>query len=312
MAKTDFGEYGAFTSGNSIRFTKGKKMVKREDVPTDIADLLTKRLTVDETPKAKFPRPSEEELAKMRAKSLEVKPELQASNEKLAEDAAALSADDFDDEPAPDSNGNEPLPRADEPTEPAPVAAALVNPPETGSELLEQLSIHTAPLEDIARALYERFGIYTVYLRQLPNTDEINPLTAEPFSKYHQGIAYQAAISAQNRGILDRTPEEGRRLIDEGRFASENLPLDTPARTMAEARQQDSFEYRTSVRATNSEPATEIIHVKGEDGLFHAVQREIPAGETGEFNGAKARYNQEEDELILEPQIGKQVIRPNW
>lgn len=322
MAKASFGEYGAFTSKNSIRFTKDKKMVSETLLPPEVVGFLKEKLSPKtqevELPKAKFPRPSEEELARMRAESLEVKPELQATPEKLAEDAEALTDDDFaveepmEESTAPsaeqmqevsralDSQGREPLPRSVEPVRSA------------EPDFLETVSIHTAKLEDITRALYERFGIYTVYTKQLPNPDEINPLTGEPFTKYHQGIAYQAAIGALNRGILDRPAEEGRRIMEEGRAASANLPIDRAPETFGQARRADSFDYRTSVRGNETQATTEIVHVKGEDGIVHAVQREIPKGETGEFNGATSRYDKEEDERIVEPQIGRQVIRPQW
>ncbi len=323
MAKLQFGEYGAWTTKKGlIRFTKNNKMVSETSLPPEVVEYLKKKL------QPKFPRPSEEEIARMRAESLEVKPELQATPEKLAEDAAALTDNDFNDSPAEvtltsetadtepsaeqmhevskaldssaehnaslDANGNEPLPRAVEP------------------DFLESVSIHTAKLDDITRALYERFGIYTVYLRQLPNPDEINPLTAEPFTKYHQGIAYQAAIGAQNRGVLDRPAEEGRRLLDEGRSASQNFRVDPVPQTMREARQADSFDFRTSVRGNETQATTEIVHITDDNGIVHAVQREIPKGQTGEFNGASSRYDAEEDERIVEPQMGKQVIRPDW
>lgn len=339
MAKAVFGEYGAFTSKNSIRYTKNKKMTSEGNVPPEVVVYLNNKLkeetqtTEIETPEVSSPvRPvlTDEMKAKLREESLQVKPELQASPEKLAEDAEALTADDFDDSTAeapltsetadtepsaeqmheiadlmsPDSTGQAPLPRTDTPAGLHPVPAE--------PDFLETVSIHTAKLEDITRALYERFGIYTVYLRQLPNPDEINPLTGEQFTKYHQGIAYQAAIGAQNRGILDRPAEEGRRLMDEGRNASANFQVDPVPQTMGEARRANSFDYRTSARGQEGAPATEIVHITDENGQVHAVQRPIPAGQTGEFNGASSRYDAEEDERIVEPQMGKQVIRPNW
>lgn len=326
MAKAQFGEWGAFTSKNSVRYLLNGRMVSESKVPPEVVAYLNRSLNFhpEDTPAPvqKFAPPSEEEKARLRAESLQVNPELQASPEKLAEDAAALDETDFD-EPEPtnveeadteptaeqmhqvsqalDSTGQAPLPRAVEP---------IRTPVEP--DFLESVSIHTASLEDMVHALYERFGIYSVYLHQLPNPDEINPLTAEPFTKYHLGIAYQAAIRAQNQGILERPAEEGRRQIDQGRAASENFAVDPVPQTMGDARRANSFDYRTSVRGNEGRPATEIVHIKGEDGLMHAVQREIPAGQTGEFNGASSRYDADEDERIVEPQMGKQVIRPNW
>ncbi len=337
MAKVVFGEFGAFNAKNSIRYTKNNKMTSESSLPPEVVAYLQAKLhdlnavetELPELPKQKFPRPSEEEIARMRAESLQVKPELQATPEKLAEDAEALTADDFDvEEPtpttvdqadtepsadqmhdvstalAPDSNGNAPLPRATEP--------AGLHPVPTEPDFLETVSIHTASLQDITRALYERFGIYTVYLRELPQPDEINPLTGEPFTKYHQGIAYQAAIGAQNRGILDRPAEEGRRIIDEGRTASANFRVDEAPRTMGDARRANSFDFRTSVNGNQNTSATEVVHITDENGVVHAVQRDIPKGQTGEFNGASSRYDAEEDEQLVEPRMGKQVIRPNW
>lgn len=291
--KATHGEYSAFTTKNSVRYLKDGKLVAFAAVPPEVMSLLNKQL--GKAPK--FAPPTEEEKARLRAESLQVAPELQVPQEKLQEDAAALVEDDFT------------VPQ-EEPELPQETPSVLLK--EDQSDFLEKISIHSASLEDIVEALYNRFGIYTVHLKKLPVADEINPITGEQFSNYHLGIAYQAAISAQSRGILDRVPEEGRRLIDEGRAASANFKVDAAPQTMGEARRANSFEFRTSVNANRSTAATEIVHVKGEDGLYHAVQKEIPAGQTGEFNGAASRYDAEEDERLVEPQMGKVVIRPNW
>jgi hypothetical protein len=170
-------------------------------------------------------------------------------------------------------------------------------------------------LKDIAQALYDRFGIYTVYLRKLPQNDEVNPLTGTAFTKYHLGIAYQAAIYAENQGLLDKEPEALRKQIDSGRAASQNFETDPVPHTMAENRQANSFAFRTSVRGTQHVATTRIEHVVGEDGELHAVQVPVTQ-EDGEanLNGAGQRYDREQDELIVEPPImgGKPIIRPNW
>lgn len=298
--KATHGEYSAFTTKNSVRYLKDGKLVAFAAVPPEVMSLLNKQL--GKAPK--FAPPTEEEKARLRAESLQVAPELQVPQEKLQEDAAALVEADFAVPEVPTDGAEEGLRMLAEEPE-------LATKP-LESDFLEKVSIHSASLEDIVEALYNRFGIYTVHLKKLPVADEINPITGEQFSNYHLGIAYQAAISAQSRGILDRVPEEGRRLIDEGRAASANFKVDAAPQTMGEARRANSFEFRTSVNANRSTAATEIVHVKGEDGLYHAVQKEIPAGQTGEFNGAASRYDAEEDERLVEPQMGKVVIRPNW
>ena len=46
MAKASFGEYGAFTSKNSIRFTKDKKMVSESSLPPEVIAYLKDKLEV--------------------------------------------------------------------------------------------------------------------------------------------------------------------------------------------------------------------------------------------------------------------------
>jgi hypothetical protein len=168
-----------------------------------------------------------------------------------------------------------------------PPSLGIVNANTVDTDFLESVSIYSAPIESIVQALYDRFGIYTVYLRQLPNPDEINPLTGEIFTKYHQGIAYQAAISALNRGVLDVPAEEGRKSIDQGRDASANFEkqLAPQPRTFGEARRANNFDYRTSVRGNN----------------------EIQSG-----SGQPQRHDNDEDEMIVEPRMGVPTINPHW
>jgi hypothetical protein len=319
MAKVVFGEYAAFVTQGGVRFQKDKKLIGEKSVPPEVVAYLYKRLGVE--PKApKFAPPTEAEKAKLRAESLETPPELERTPEEM--EAARNIPVEVPQEPAPvvDPLTEDDFDTPDEPLEPTPAEAPL--PSEelpnkdaqvVDSTFLESVSIHTAPLEDIAEALYNRFGLYSVYLGRLPAADEVNPLTGETFTKYHLGIAYQAAIRAQNSGILNRSPEVARAKLDEGRAASANMQVDPVARTMGDARRENSFAFRTSVRASDTNPRTEVVHEKGADGLMHAVQREIPAGETGISNGANAKYDKEEEEMLVEPNFSsKKVIRPDW
>lgn len=323
MAKAVHGEYGAFTTKNTVRYQKDNKLISEKAIPPEVVALLNKQLgyTPKEEPKAPgFPPPTEEQKAQLRAESLQVPENLQRTDEEMA-----LAASDFEEqpelteealrvveemmEPAPQDATGTPLPRTTAPLRPTVDPVGQIDP-----DFLESVSIHTAPIDSIARALYERFGLYSVYLGQLPEADEINPLTGEVFTKYHLGIAYQAAIRVQNRGI-PLAAEDGRKAIDDGREASANfkdtfVPI---PQTMADARRADSFEYRTSPQGTRSIATTEVTHETDENGVVHAVQREIPEGETGKFNGARARYDKEEEEPLVEPNFGgKPIIRPNW
>lgn len=317
MAKVVFGEYSAFTTKNNmVRFQKHNKLVSEKVIPPEVVLYLKKQLGLpsENIVEPKFPMPTEEEKARLRAESLKVPVELQGENttvteEQLLTPVEQLTDEDFDDVIPESITQDEPTPDPKEMT--APPSPGATNTP-VSPDFLESVSIHTASLFDMVHAMYERFGIYSVYLGELPQGDEINPLTGEVFTKYHLGIAYQAAIRAQSTGVLTVAPELGRKIMDEGRAASANFTVDPVPQTMGEARRANSFDYRTSPQGTRTVPATEVVHVTGEDGIVRAVQRAIPAGQTGEFNGAAAQYDAEEDEPIVQPQFGKQVIRPNW
>lgn len=314
MAKITFGEYSAFTTKNNmVRYQKNNRLVSEKVVPPEVVAYLNKKLAEV----TKFPMPTEEEKARLREESLKVKPELQRDEEAPSADSTTLEPADLEH----DGSFNP------EPTDEVIEAVAseiigtevyvdnegeVKEAPIVDPDFLESVSIHTASIQDIAEALYTRFGVYTVYLGKLPENGDYNPLTAEAFTKYHMGIAYQAAIYARNKGILNRPAEEGRKIIDQSRAAHENFAVDPVPQTMGDARRMNSFDYRTSVEGTRNTATTEIVHVTGEDGKVHAVQRDIPAGQTGEFNGAAARFSADDDQLLVEPRFGKQVIRPNW
>ena len=93
MAKVQFGEYAAFSSGKGIRFQQNNKLVSESAVPVEVVAYLKNALLsqpedaekpAPPTPQAKFPKPSEAELAKMRAESVQVKPELALTPEEEA------------------------------------------------------------------------------------------------------------------------------------------------------------------------------------------------------------------------------------
>lgn len=269
---------------------KDNKMISKDKLPVEVVEYLNKQLAPhivpEEEPIKRFAPPTAEEKERLKRESLEVPEHLRREEEPTQENSEkldSLNVNDFDEETAPevDSGGFQIITEPIKPVRPAENEGV-------NSDFLESVSIHTANISDIAQALYERFGLYTVYLGQFPQSDEINPLTGENFTKYHLGIAYQAAIRAQNQGILDRPAEEGRKALDQGRAASQNIQgqFVPQAHTFGEARQQNSFDYRTSVRGMNEQV----------DGL----------------NGADQRFDGDEDEMVVEPRFGKKVIRPDW
>lgn len=267
--KTSIGDYSAFTSPGGVRFMVGSKLASEAAVPEEIVYKLRKSLESELPPAPvvqKFPMPTEEEKARMRAESLQVKPELQMTPEEVEVRTVLPEVP-------------EEVPHAQLPEETAPTVSE--------PDFLDEISIHTAPLNSMVQALYDRFGIYTVYLGALPRADETNPLTGEAFNRYHLGIAYQAALKVQRVGV----PEPSRGTLDAGRYAEEHFQesFEPVAYTMGAAREQNTFDYRTSVKGANENP-------------------------TGSLNGAVSRAPRgDEDEPILEPPLGgKPIIRPVW
>lgn len=324
MAKAIFGEYGAYTTPGGIRFQKNNKLISEKAIPPEAAAYLRKSL--GENQAQIVPPPTEEQKAKLRAESLQVPPELQRTPEEMAE-ATPLTEEDFPDMPKPDTIEQAQAPVTDEiieevasgtyGTETIVDGDEVIEAPIVDTDFLEQVSIHTASIEDIAEALYARFGIYTVWLKRQPVADEINPLTGAMFTKYHLGIAYQAAIFAQNRGLLELDPAVNRKVIDQNRAASANFKeqFEPQAVSIRENRQADTFDWRTSPVGTRDVATTEIVHEKGTDGQVHAVQRTINGepSETGLKNGAGVKYDRDEDEPLVQPNFsGKPIIRPDW
>lgn len=330
MAKVEFGEYAAFNSRGGIRYMHQGKMISEKAIPPEIIPYLEEKLAnkiveeLGDKEPATFPMPTAAERARLLEESLKVPDELKLTPEEEAtrvvpDNEAPLVADDFDE---PDIGEAQKVLGDYNAKQTDPLAIAM--PTDTGSNLpptvsepvdpsfLESVSIHTAPVEALAQALYDRCGIYTVYLGVLPRSDEINPLTGDTFSKYHLGIAYQAAIQAQARGLKD--PEGFRQSIEHDRLAGANFKetLEPIAHTLGEARQQDSFAFRTSVQSTRPQAATEIVHIQDENGQTIAVQREVQLSEHG--GTARSRFDTTEDEQVLEPPIfgQKPIIKPNW
>ena len=139
------------------------------------------------------------------------------------------------------------------------------------------------------------------------------------FTKYHLGIAYQAAIAAANRGTLDRQPELNRQNLDAGREASANFQdsFAPVPYTVGEARRANSFDYRTSVVGSSTVATTEIVHEKDPvTGELRAVQKEIPPEQRGRQSNAPSRMprGDDEDEPLLEPPIfgTRPIVRPDW
>lgn len=297
MAKVNFGEYGAFTTDRGIRFQKTennkKKLVSEKDVPLEVAALLKKNLGVTDEPK----------------KTLE--PATPPTPIEIT-DANELAPDDFED--VPDANG---FPAPSQPAQLNPIPEGVSGKEEQDKnhvdvDYLEAISIHSAPIEAMAQALYERFGIYTVYLGRYPQPDEVNPLTAEAMTNYERGVAYQAAIRAEAKGLLSKDPTINKRALDNNLAAAANVRQSYApvANNLDEAQAQNNFDWRTSVESTHAgRPDTTLEHYVDEFGNTR-VRRSLNGATTRHVSDTEAGSD---GQPVSEPKIGGQpIIRPNW
>lgn len=307
--KETFGEFGAFVArGGGIRFQKNNRLIKESAIPPEVADFLRKKLNVPRV--AAEPTQTPEPV------------HIPVQDDTSPVDEVPLTPADFEEpvgsEEPVDSNGNPPLPskpeltRADEPVmEPR-------QPDE--NDYLEQVSIHTASLADMAQAMFDRFGIYSVWLGRYPQPEEVNPLTGHPITNYERGVAYQAAVRAENQGLKD--PTIFRRSLDESIVAQANFDksFEKPANTMDEKKAADNFDWRTSVESGLQTPQdTPLEHYTDKDGEVHARRagansgEQVGVSESGSVTQAHSSNDGiSDDEPTAEPQIGKKVIRPVW
>ena len=265
MAKATFGEYAAFTVGNrGIRYQKNNKLIAGKDVPPEVVVYLDKQL------------------AAMGGETM-LKPPVESQPEVESHQEVENPTTDAQ-QPPTDATG-EPLPRADEPVP------------------TDEFSIHAAPLEDIARALYERFGVWTVFLGEFPKESDISPITSEIMTRYDRGVAYNAAKRANARGLLNRDLEASRlQMVEAPAYDSTPAPRDFHTE-----RQENSFAYRMSVESQRDRiPATRLEHYQDETGRTRV--RRVNGATTVEPDG---QYGV--DEPTVNPDLkGTPIIRPDW
>lgn len=206
-----------------------KKMIANELVPEEVkAQLLT----------------AYEELGKLRQIENE-----KAAAEEAAKDGANLNTPDFDTEieapvveaplsptlmqPTPQEGDDAGSPEQSVPTEvphePLPgerlplnaEVAAMQQELDRRKDIIANLTkatIFEASLEDIAKALAERFNIYTVFLGRDPQDGDIHPIKAAVMNQYDMGLAYKERAVAINTGLLANFDITYRQAIERPRY----------------------------------------------------------------------------------------------
>lgn len=324
MASLDYGEYSAYTVNGGIRFQRtinGKKgLVKETEVPIPIRDYFRQALgvplKVEPTGFDKATAPEQAAQVAPTPTDIPVSFEPEDIQEDMLSDEDFLEAEEMAaQDVAQQLQAAPPAPTQIEvaspvaspaapqfvPTPPAPQPEFLPEPkhtppaPITPEQVVEKandlgFSIFDASLEDLARAMHERFGVYTVFTMKYPEDDEINPFSGTRMTRYERGQAYQAARRAIEQGRIQNTDfSKMKEEFDQGVQASRDYMAQAERGTRvlseAENKKLNSFDYRTSVRGGNENPSGMSV-------------RSNPDGSG--------------DPIPEPPLVGQPLIRPSW
>jgi hypothetical protein len=156
------------------------------------------------------------------------------------------------------------------------------------AQLAERESgIKSATIFELAQEMYQRFGVYTVFINQPPKDEDIHPFSGDIMTRYEVGLAYQKHNQVIAQGKLTRDYGAQYAGIEASRQASV-----THAATIEENRQmtddqqieRNTFDARTNLGAQ--------------------VQSSMQT---------KARANDQiSDEATPEPNLFGVTIRPDW
>lgn len=70
-----------------------------------------------------------------------------------------------------------------------PGAEEVVEQPEPETPVEE--TVQDVDIRELALALYELYGVYTIFVDKEPDMNDINPVTGVPFNRHAAGVAYQ-------------------------------------------------------------------------------------------------------------------------
>ena len=342
MAQAKYGDYGVFTTAHgSLRFQFQNRLIKESLVPQAVVERLKTELGI---PVAQIEEPSHFDKATAPSEQAKV------IDTPIEENMTPLDPNDFDVDEAAQLAQTVPAPM---PTQvevsQVDVEQVIQNPyPDNQSPTVElqqiqeiqeiqqtvddvakiinndPSSIHTATIEDMAKAMFERFGVYTIWLGRYPEDNEISPITGEPMPSYERGVAYTAAKRAFMQGRLTNINYEGlleaKRVADEqGRAIRQGYDQPIPQPTVEQNEAANNFDFRTSVKGANqSEPEiAPLIHVQDVTTGQMVVIRDPnwkPSNQS--LNGAQSVSHPEEVEpMVQQPlnmRLGDAIIRENW
>lgn len=335
MAKVEIGAYKAYTVGNGIRFMLNNRLIKEVEVPPELVQAFKTELGVktEDAPSHFDQATSPEEQAKVVetdptpltaadfeepvVSELPPIPQAPMQQEVVSQQVAEVFAPPIQEQPVPATafqpDVHDAMVDGHYTVQPQPPVMNVLP-----VEQAEPGSIHGASIWDMARAMYERFGVYTVWLKKDPEEGEISPLTGEAMPSYERGIAYQAMKRAVIQGRIDRFDYEAmnqqKRISDVQRQQQMDQMQNPQTLTPNQNADVNNFDHRTSVRGANqfTETLGAIQHVVDPvTGEARSIRGEVPAPETR--SNMVSHRHPEEEEPLAEPNLnGVPIIRPNW
>jgi hypothetical protein len=342
MAQAKYGDYGVFTTAHgSLRFQFQNKLIKESLVPLAVVERLKTELGI---PVAQIEEPSHFDKATAPSEQAKV------IDTPIEENMTPLDPNDFDVDEAAQLAQTVPAPMPTQvevgvqdvqevqqvtpnpmPNNQAPTVLMETTPEGPNAfwdgdsvQEYDPSSIHTATIEDMAKAMFERFGVYTIWLGRYPEDNEISPITGEPMPSYERGVAYTAAKRAFMQGRLTNINYEGlleaKRVADEqGRAIRQGYDQPIPQPTVEQNEAANNFDFRTSVKGANqSEPEiAPLIHVQDvTTGQMVVIRDPNWKPSNRSLNGAQSVSHPEEVEPMVQQPLnmrpGDAIIRENW
>lgn len=213
--------YDAITVKGQPRFRLNRKMVAAANVPADIKAALMLEMS---QPKEIQPSPAD----------------IQRTAENIPTEAGVAPIDDSPLEGDDFAEAN----FIDEPAAPAP----------------EPVGKSLQSLESLAREIYARFGVYTVFANVAPQIGDIHPFTGKSMNQYQTGLAYQAYRQIEMNGQRDFASDYAQ--VQAGRAAEEAHAQEIQRRIAEPDFDQpkwQSFAERTSVAGQNRQSSTRRV-----------------------------------------------------
>lgn len=170
----------------------------------------------------------------------------------------------------------------------------------------EARSVDAVNLRVLVKALYERFGVYTVYLNKTPSREDINPLTGAVMNSLTLGQANQGFRVAQRTGT-SWNPEAIKTQLEAARRGRTSEPSSLPQSSMAANQTVDAAPFGREV---------EMPSIYGEP-MAHPERRfnrsyESPHASAMYAERGKERDGTDPDEVYAEPPINSRnaIVRP--